>query len=373
MKRFAFVLCCIILGGAIYMATRESRGSLVDNQSKTDTREQNQDSPDRVAITSRSIFVPYWNIPRTGATYEYDTLMYFGVTPDTKGVLKKDTGYSNIQRFVSQSSAKQQRLFTLRMLDTQTNIAILDDESAQDSVISETMSLVRQHNFDGIVLDLEMSVIPFSDVQQNISAFTQKVSDTVRKEKKEVVIALYGDTFYRGRPYDVKKLGAMSDKVLIMAYDYHKSRGEPGANFPFEREGEYDFKRMIRDFSQEVPPEKLIVAFGMYGYDWTLGDQGLPLKQAKAIPLWEIEKGYTHCDHRESSSLIQGSKENRVSADSCILHTDTNTKEKKITYTDSEGYSHELWYEDRESVEVKKKYLEEQGIGSIGYWVWGYF
>ena len=85
----------------------------------------------------------------------------------------------------------------------------------------------------------------------------------------------------------------------------------------------------------------------MYGYDWTLGSQGKPLKAAKAVPLNQI--------------------------DNTGAFVDPASKEKHIRYVDDEGYDHILWYEDKESVKVKIEYLKKQGIGSVGYWVWGYF
>ena len=62
-----------------------------------------------------------------------------------------------------------------------------------------------------------------------------------------------------------------------------------------------------------------------------------------------------------------------VGDDKCVISIDTTSKEKKIKYVDQEGYDHILWYEDEESSNVKIDYLMEQGIGSVGYWVWGYF
>lgn len=180
-------------------------------------------------------------------------------------------------------------------------------------------------------------------------------------------MTIYGDALYRVRPYDVKELSPHVDQIYIMAYDFHKSRGEPGPNFPLTRSprrrfGEagrsesegghkkeygYDFQTMIADFTQIVPREKITVLFGMYGYDWTLGAQGKPLKAATAVPLLEIDTG---------GAIIN-----------------PNSKEKYIEYLDDEGYEHVLWYEDHESVNVKIDYLKTQGIGRVGYWVWGYF
>ena len=127
-----------------------------------------------------------------------------------------------------------------------------------------------------------------------------------------------------------------------MAYDFHKRRGEPGTNYPFER-----FKEMIADFTTIMSPQDITVVFGMYGYDWTLGKQGLPLKAAVAVPLDGI--------------------------DGIDAIVDPNSLEKHILYIDDEGFNHELWYEDEESADVKIEYLKEQGVGSVGYWVWGYF
>ena len=42
----------------------------------------------------------------------------------------------------------------------------------------------------------------------------------------------------------------------------------------------------------------------MYGYDWTLGAQGKPLKAAKAIPLYEIEQEYKNCQHTVISTEV---------------------------------------------------------------------
>ncbi len=313
------------------------------------------EKPVSTKISHSMVFIPYWNIP-SDRSIDYDTLIYFGVAPDAEGSLQSDTGMANIDRFIENTSSSKNRYLTVRMLNTETNIEILENPKTQQKLIQAVADIAQEYGFDGIVLDLEMSVIPFSDTQEDISGFAEKLSVELRQAELGLMIAIYGDTFYRGRPYDVSFLGSTADEILIMAYDFHKSRGEPGPNFPFDRKGEYDFQQMVQDFSKSVEGDKLTVIFGMYGYDWTLGEQGLPLKAAQAIPLHEIE-----------SDILLG-----CSGD-CKITTDKASMETKITYTDSDGYEHELWFEDEDSVELKTEYLEKQGIGSIGYWVWGYY
>jgi spore germination protein YaaH len=182
---------------------------------------------------------------------------------------------------------------------------------------------------------------------------------------------IYGDFQYRNRPYDLKILGKIADKILLMAYDFHKSGGEPGPNFPFDSGSQhspslrarpsninygYDFKTMISDVLSVVPKEKIEVVFGMYGYDWTLNEQGTPLKGAKALSLNEIR------------ALISNDKFQIVNQSQI-----TNSKEKSIDYTDSEGQKHIVWYEDEESADIKIKYLQGQGISQVSFWALSYF
>jgi len=313
-----------------------------------------QESESFTGEIHQSVFIPYWNIPPSPSEVDdFDSLIYFGISYDVTGKLIRDTGFMNIDSFIKNTSQDKERILTVRMLNTEDNLVILDDVSRQSLVINQTLDLVEQYGFDGVVLDLEMGVIPFDDAKDSITQFTLLFSDSAHDSEKTFSMTMYGDVFYRARPYDVEKLAHVVDEIYVMAYDFHKSRGEPGPNFPFDRQSlgdgglTYDFQTMINDFIQIVPREKITILFGMYGYDWTLGAQGKPLKAAKAVALREIDS---------EGSII-----------------DPLSKEKHILYTDDEGYKHELWFEDEESVNVKIEYLKNQGIGSVGYWVWGYF
>lgn len=150
-----------------------------------------------------------------------------------------------------------------------------------------------------------------------------------------------------------------------MAYDFHKKRGEPGPNFPFDNNNKgYSFKKMIKDFESIVQKEKITVLFGMYGYDWTLGKQGLPLKPATAISLKNIQSFIKNNNCKEG--IVTKTNE-------CSIFVQTVSREKNIQFKDAEGLSHHIYYEDEESANFKTEYLKEQGISKIGYWVWGYF
>lgn len=311
-----------------------------------------------MAITERSLFVPYWNPQVDEDTKNnYDTFIYFGIAANQDGSIKQDQGYENITLF-QQSTIGKKQLLTIRMLDTDSNHAILEDEDKQQALLNGIVSIVEEYDFDGIVLDLEVSALPLTDVRNNITLFIQRVSDVMRDEERYFAATMYGDVYYRARPYDIKAIGNSVDELMIMTYDFHKSRGEPGPNFPFAGRSTYgyDFQAMIADFAHDIPLQKVTILLGMYGYDWTLGPQGKPLKGAKALPLSDIQDMIEPCI-----------------LDKCNVSRESGTKETKVTYRDGEGFAHELWFEDDESAQVKINYLEKQGIGRVGYWVYGYF
>lgn len=381
--RKALFLCILLVGAAAVSWQQTQKEAEVGEQNVHVTPSITQERKTVVTNSVTSVFVPYWEIPEnTVELRSYDKLYYFGVTPDDSGSLKDDAGFQGISAFVNSSPSSKKRYLTVRMLNTDVNTAILESTQAQEQLITETMDLLSTYDFEGVVLDLELSVIPFSGTSEAITTFTTRFAEKLHSMDYEILMAVYGDVFYRARPYNVEALSNVVDGILIMAYDFHKSRGEPGPNFPLTRrshdegsqEYPYSFKEMISDFQDVVPSGKLTVLFGMYGYDWTLGPQGLPLKSAKAIPLYQIENGYRECTVIPSGAKVEAKDPSTsVGSSTCEVIVNPISKEKIIHYLDDEGYSHELWYEDEASVEVKKQYMREQGIGSIGYWVWGYY
>ncbi|MFA9288756.1 MAG: glycosyl hydrolase family 18 protein [Weeksellaceae bacterium] len=351
----------IILGVVLFASLQLSEAQQSVSSEKTELTPTVTPSISPVATTEleRTIFIPYWNIPTDADKLTlYDRLVYFGITATTDGIDKTDDAYKGLSDFMDLEGDKSKAI-TLRMLDTESNTIILEDEALQEQLIDETINILRQGDVDELVLDLEMSVLPVTDVKQNISEFTARLAKKLHASDMRLSMTVYGDTIYRGRPYDLKALANSVDEFYLMTYDFHKVHGEPGPNFPFADDNvyPYNFKDMLSDMRTYVDAENLTVILGMYGYDWTLGQQGLPLKAAKALSLKDIKAMLG-----ETCELQQ-----------CKLNKTQEGKEPSVSYKDSDGYMHTVWFEDEESAQEKIKYMQQQGIGSVAYWVWGYF
>lgn len=356
-----------------------------------------------VKITKTSVFVPYWTLDSfhpTGVTgsedKKYDRYIYFGITADYQGINQQEVGFLKLPDFLEASAGKE-ALLTLRLLNDDFNKDLLKNEVLQQKIIQQTTRLVKEKNFSGLVLDLELFSLFDNGTSDQISEFVKKFYTSLKSDYKMFGVTIYGDNFFRHRPFDIITISENCDEILVMAYDFHKSRGEPGPNFPLARrsgsEGgqetqtyDYDFKTMIKNFTKIVPSEKLTIIFGMFGYNWTVDEKKRPFAQAKALTLKEIQNKFivSSVDSNISNAPDKDNlKKIKCSIDNCLIEKDEVSSETEINYTvssnipDEQGVYridyHIIWFEDEESAAVKSQYLKENGIGSIGYWAWGYF
>lgn len=347
-KKLLFILVLALLIAAAHMIppSIKNEGGKIVNPTAVPKKIQ--------SITlKKSIFVPYWSSLSQDTGSQYDSYYYFGIVPMKDGAIENEVGLQN-KTIVNAIPEKQKKL-VVRMLDTQVNEALLSEKAAQNTFISQTREILTKNAFSGLILDIEIPFTLQADKKEQITKFVQLICTSVKEDYKTCGVLVYGDFLYRNRPYDLQSLSKVSDTLLFMAYDLNKPGGEPGPNFNFQEKQKYgyDFKTMIRDVLVLVPKNKIEVVFGMYGYDWTLNEQGTPLKSAKPLSVSQIKAFISH----QSNLII----------------TQNEAKEKKVSYTDSEGKQHVLWYEDEESANVKTKYLIEQGIGRVSFWAQSYF
>ncbi len=307
-----------------------------------------------------SLFVPYWGLPSQQISEpDFDELIYFGVGVNSQGLDTKDPGYTQIGKFDASATHYNQRILTIRMINNKTNFDVLKNKAVQQKVISQSIAMAQEHNFQGILLDLELVSLPFASITSQMNSFVEEFHKEAHNHNLEFSLALYADTFYRIRPYDVVFLSKYADRVMLMAYDFHKSKGNPGPNFPLDGKDTYgyDFKLMVTDFLNMVPKEKLVVIFGLFGYDWTVNDSQKTEEQAQSLSYLEIKQQFVDsCKARH-----------------CTVKQDALSSETKVEYTDSDLQNHIVWFETLDSIEKKKQFLKQKGIESTSYWAYSFF
>jgi len=168
-KKILFIALCIALTvGALYFwNTQKNRTSTSQKMDLTTTFLTPTVTPVTYKETS-GVFVPYWDIPTSNDYQTYDQIYYFGISANMNGVNAADPGYTDIKKFTSSVGIKNAYL-TIRMLNTDDNITILENKKMQLKIIKEALQTAKDNGFKGVVLDLEIGVLPFSKVVNNIN------------------------------------------------------------------------------------------------------------------------------------------------------------------------------------------------------------
>lgn len=376
MKQLFFLIALAVVLTVGYFTLGRNKANTSDSRKKIENRNLvPTTSPAKKALASTSLFIPAWSVKVEGGLDQsmlnsYDRLIYFGITPTLSGINKNEAGYLTMDEFLEAVSPGKKKYLALRMMSDSVSLPILRSPENQQKIIEETLQMIEQKNFDGLVLDLEVSYSLDESLKGQINNFVQLFYSEAKKHYIPFSLAIYGDVFYRGRLYDVSFLGNHSDEIMVMAYDFHKSRGEPGPNFPLsgKEKYQYDFKEMVQEFAAVVPKEKLTVIFGMYGYDWGVDEKKRPYKQASSLSLNEIRKKFIESGCQEES---------------CVVKRDDESGETEINYVvsasapDEQGIYridyHIVWFEDEASAKAKTDFLLQNGINKIAYWAYGYF
>lgn len=307
-------------------------------------------------ISHNTLFVPYWSSDTIASGYK--TYIYFSIKPSSTGIDTLDSGYAGIPAFVAATQGNK-TLLTVSMLSNDTTSKILQDVSLQENVIQDTLQAVQAYGFDGVVLDLEYNGLAFDSVTKSITDFSTRFANEVKARNLLFYQTMYGDTFYLGRPYHVGEIAKNTDGIFVLAYDFHKANGTPGPNFPLliSADSDYSFEDMVTDFSKNVPASKLTIVFGMFGYDWTVDDKNRPEKAAESFSDIDIQKKFL----------------NKCAFENCKILRDNQSQEPSITYTDTNGEKHVVWFEDMTSIALKEQILKAKGISNVGFWANGYF
>jgi spore germination protein YaaH len=356
MKKIIGLLLLCIVGGFLFLKRDNlPKPSILNDKNIVTT---SQKVVPKSIEAKESLFVPYWTVNSTSSLIGYDSAYYFGIEANVSGIDTDEIGYSRIQTFLDKTSDIPNKFLVVRMVDKEINSEVLRDEEAQIKIVNESIAVAKEYGFDGIVLDFEISSISFGAVTDRVTTFYTRASESVRQSDLKFYVTLYGDTYYRVRAYDVKKIGELSDRVLIMAYDFHKARGNPGPNFPMSGKEEYgyDFQQMISDFSNDVPIEKIEIIFGMFGYDWEVDDDKKSLGNGEA----------------SSTNEFTGDYIDRCVVEQCEWKRDSQSREIIVTYKSGDA-DHIIWMEDKESVKYKKDYIQRLGIPYVSYWAYSYY
>jgi spore germination protein YaaH len=215
---------------------------------------------------------------------------------------------------------------------------ILADSRMAQRHVEAIRELVVRRGFDGIDVDYEH--LSGSD-RDRFSAFVAALAAELHAHGKLLSVTVHPKSSEPGpqgknQAQNYAAIGRVADEVRVMLYDYHWDTSKRGALAPMAW-----IKSTIKFAATQVPPHKLIVGLGTYGYDW-IGDRGESLT-------WQEVRDLA-VDH------------------DATIKWDARQQAPWFTYRDDEGRKHSVWFENARSLHAKAALVRGLGLGGIHYW-----
>ncbi|MED0903227.1 glycosyl transferase family 2 [Bacillus cereus] len=145
-------------------------------------------------------------------------------------------------------------------------------DHVKTTFINDLVKQVEKNQFSGINIDFE--AIPESD-RENLTNFMKELTTVFHKHHLFVT----QDVPANDKAFDYGALAKVIDRMIVMMYDEHYGAGVPGPIASNKW-----FEHTLNEL--DIPSEKLIVAFGNYGYDWEVNSK----ESAKSVTFSEVMK-----------------------------------------------------------------------------------
>lgn len=218
--------------------------------------------------------------------------------------------------------------------------SLLESSTNRQKLINNIVQALKQNNYKGVNIDLEGI---YSYDRNYFTTFMSELYSALHSQGLLLTIAIPAKTWDNpsdgwSGAYDYQQIGKYSDKVIIMAYDYHWSGGEPGSIAPI------DWVQKVVDYTVKViPKDKIVLGLAAYAYDW-------PANGAKA----------------QSYSLSE--TYNVASRYSAQIKFDPVSKCSYYNYTDNSGVYHTVWFEDSTSIGYKIDIVNNYDLAGVSTW-----
>lgn len=219
--------------------------------------------------------------------------------------------------------------------------AMLATRETRNTFIQNIIRLIQRFEFDGVNIDIEDV---YREDSGRLSAFYTELGAELKR------LGYYFSASIPSRisdrpfnpfsdPFDYAVIGRAVDEFVVMLYNEH---GWPGSGpGPVVSQGWMD--RVLRYTATKMPPEKIMAAVSLFGFDFNLTTGRNRL-----------------VTHAQALAIAR-----RYNAQ---IRFDQPTKTPMFAYTDERGNRHEVWFEDRRSILAKAQLASSLGIKGLALW-----
>ncbi len=341
------------------------------------------------AIRSKKViygFFPYWNL-KYSDTLNIQNLThfaYFAIDLNADGTISKKTnsieaepGWNKLKstdtsKLLYQSKLLGQKtVITITAMDPDTIESILNSSLSRATAINSIMSIYKDYSFDDINIDFEYVNAGDQNLRSNFVQFIADLHSAciVSKSHCQIDIDVFASVADKPRIWDLKSLETITDKFIVMAYDFYRTTSsQAGPVAPIRGKCvddavtkdclPEDIVTDISSISKIISPEKIILGIPFYGYEWqTASSNFLANTYPGTGSLATYQRILTIFQDPKVSSLSANWSESSLSP---YLVFQENNK------------TYQVHFENALSLEQKIKLVESANLGGIAIWSLGY-
>ena len=217
---------------------------------------------------------------------------------------------------------------------------IISDPSAVERILAKLDEITTLYGYDGIHIDFEGLNEASRD---KLTDFMRQLYARFNPKNKLVtmaVVAKQGDIGNRSAfPYDYGNLAPYVDLVNVMTYDYSYQGGKAGPIAPLDW-----VTSAARYAASKFGGRKVLLGVPFYGYEWDV----------------TVNKFVTSRRIQQVIDLVSANKGNFFFND--------DFKSPYAEYTDTNGDTRRVWYEDERSWSAKLALIDKLKLGGYAGW-----
>ncbi|MGG0288394.1 LysM peptidoglycan-binding domain-containing protein [Peribacillus butanolivorans] len=224
---------------------------------------------------------------------------------------------------------------------------ILSDLSLVEKLLTNVINTMKNKGYRGLNIDFE-SVAP--EDRDFYNRFLQRAVDRLRPEGYLVSSSLAPKTSANQKgllveAHDYPVHGRLLDFVVLMTYEWGYRKGPPQAISPINQ-----IKRVLDYAVTVIPTNKIFIGFQIYARDWLV-----PHKEGQEAETFDMQEAIR-----------------RATQYNVEIKYDETAQSPYYRYKDSQGRTHEVWFEDARSAKAKFDLVKSYRARGLSYWVLGY-
>lgn len=273
---------------------------------------------------------------------ELSEILAFWYSIGGDGAIVTDSSRPQVLQYFKNRNVKFGILANNKKGAGESNSSMLTDPQARSRAIGNLVDVVQRNGYSSVNIDFEL-IPPESNV--GLTKLVCGLRDALPKGvglSVAVFPPLDVDPEINGA-YDYKALSDCSDYLVVMLYDFYHPGGIPGPISP----NPWVQRNIDHLLRMGIPAQKLVLAAGLYGRDWTSSGGEPQERTLSAILQLARDKGLTIRRERVSQNPY-------------------------LEYTDEQGVHHSIWFQDDLMLKQRLELAQARNLRGVALWRLGF-